>query len=148
MAASDIPVLVKHMALAIYEKEYVKGSKITRIVHSMNIARGRLVEYGFLYPGSEHGPPSNIRLTLKGHKQNNKHIRELASKWTTAKWDKLYKMISEGIEEDEEGSDTLGPSSKKSGKARDSKKKQIRATKIAKKTKKPRIKRAKKAKKA
>lgn len=149
MAQVNIPTLVKHVALAIYETGYIKGSKITRIVHSLNIARGRLVEYGFLMPGSQYGSPANIKLTTKGKKRNVKHQRELAGRHTTKQWDKLYALILEGMEEEDgDGATTeVMPPVARPKRTALKKQQRRRATKRTQRASKPKVKRSK-AKKA
>lgn len=111
MAEADIPVLVKHMALAIYESGDIPGPKLQVIQRSLLIARHRLVQYGFLLPGSEVGGTENIRMTGKGLQRNAVHIRELGSKGTTKRWDQLYELIAEeeGADEDIDGDGSMTP---------------------------------------
>lgn len=102
MPASKIPFLVKHVALAIYESGDVKGSTPTqKITGAMDIARHRLVEYGFLYPGSQTGPVENMKLTAKGLERERKH-KYHGPKTKNQKFDKLYELISPAQEEAEE----------------------------------------------
>jgi len=153
MAEADIPILVKHCALAIYEDGYVKGSKIHRVLHSFNIARGRLTEYGFLKAGSDAGPAANIELTAKGLKSESKHKRELGSKHATKKWDRLYALLEETTEEqDDDAADAaadavIGAMALPTRDARLSERKR-RVARAAKHGPRPRTRRAKKARKA
>ena len=101
MAIADIPVLVKHCALAIYEDHYVFGTKYRQVLGAFAIARHRLVEYGLLKKGSEKGTPDKIKLTAKGMKREAIHLRESDGQLKTMKWDKLYMMIAAVMEFDE-----------------------------------------------
>lgn len=93
MSAADIPTLVKHMALAIYEDGYGDGSKDQKIWHCLDAARWRLVEYGFLRSGSQHGQVSNIVLTAKGRVRDRQHKNESAFARKELKFNKLYDLI-------------------------------------------------------
>jgi len=101
MAKATVPFLVKHVALAIYESGDVHGSsKVQKITGAMDIARHRLVEYGFLRRGSEKGAVDQIHLTPKGLERERKHkFHGPAAK--NKKFDLLYGLISAV---DEEGS--------------------------------------------
>ena len=146
MAEVDIPVLVKHVALAIYESGDVHGEKFKKIVTSLQIARGRLVEYGFLQPGSEHGPPDNIRMTVKGVRRNLKHVMESGGKKKTHRWDRLYALISEGMEDgDSDGEDELAEQDQApSTPSRTEARRRKRLTNVAKRAPRPRVGKARK----
>jgi hypothetical protein len=154
MAKVGIPVLVKHCALAIYKSKYAQGSKIQQIQQSFDIARSRLVEYGFLKKGSETGSPEDIKLTGKGHHRESKHRREVGGKKKTKAWDDLYALIQEEVEEepgDESADEEVSPfgGNKRAIRAQQKKKRLAKAARSAPKPK-PRTKRrtVKKAKKA
>jgi hypothetical protein len=99
MAVSDIPVLVKHCALAIFKSGDVVGDAFKKTQDSFKIARHRLTEYGFLVEGSQLGGPENIRLTGKGHTAESRHRRESDNSSKVAQWDKLYALIQEDAED-------------------------------------------------
>lgn len=140
MAQAKIPILVKHMALAIYKDDYLKGEKkVDRVYQSLLIARSRLVEYGFLKPGSEQGGPENIKMTPRGARREQEHLREWGGKTRTKQWDQLYKLIQEAVEEEsDEGA--MDPDAQAFGvppRTVTDKKKQIRHAKAAKSRSKP-----------
>lgn len=74
--APTIPNLVKHCVVAIVKGGTVQGSLKDKFLGAWNIARSRLVEYGFLRSGSETGPASKIKLTAKGEKREREHTSE------------------------------------------------------------------------
>jgi hypothetical protein len=149
MAASDLPVLVKHCALAIYKSGDVRGSGIEKTLGALDIARHRLTEYGFLKSGSEAGEPSKIRLTAKGLKAEARHLREVGSRPKTRAWDKLYRLTM--VAEEEEAADgamTDGPEAYippgPQGAAARKKQEQVRRARTAKRrTRRARVPRAK-----
>jgi hypothetical protein len=91
--AEKIPILVQHVALAIYESGDVSGSPTLRMTGAMDIARHRLVEYGFLRLGSEKGSVDSIRLTAKGSRRDAHH-RGHGGKEKYEKFAKLYALIA------------------------------------------------------
>jgi len=93
MQASDLPDLLKHMALVIYAKGYVRGTKIEQLAESLTIARRQLAHWGYLTAGSAKGPLSNIMLTGKGRARTMKHKREKGGAFKTAQFDALYAPI-------------------------------------------------------
>lgn len=100
MAEADIPILVKHVALAVYKSGDLKGNKFQKVLAAFDIARSRLVEYGFLTKTSNLGGPDNIKLTGKGHKREAYHRHEGGlGKVKTRHWDDLYALIQEAVEE-------------------------------------------------
>ena len=153
MAADGIPVLVKHVALAVYKSGDVKGSNtLEKVLGAFDIARHRLTEYGFLKKGSEKGDPSKIKLTAKGHKAESKHRREVGGQVKTKEWDKLYSLIAEAEEEPEDdgsmiGDNRLAGAVAGAGPQVRKKQEQVRRAKVAKRrTRRARVPRAKKAK--
>jgi hypothetical protein len=151
MANVDVPWLVRHCALAIYKDGYVQGSQIRRVLHSFNIARGRLVEYGFLKQGSEKGGPENIKLTRRGVRREARHRREMDGSTKTAQWDKLYSLIQEGIELDEEGYKELLSDLKVEAvpsRQRRAVQRRVRLVKAARAASRPRVRRSRRAKRA
>jgi hypothetical protein len=101
-----IPVLVKHCALAIYKSGYCSGTLVEQVQQSFDIAVGRLIEYGFLWKNAGKVSPEKIKLRAKGQKAEARHQREKGGKVKTAQWDKLYKLIQEEVEEDEDSGAT------------------------------------------
>lgn len=101
MPAKQIPVLVKHCALAIYKSGYCTGTKVERVQESLDIAVSRLVEYGFLWKNSGKVTPEKIKLKTKGQKAENRHRRERGGSVKTQAWNVLYKLIQEEVEEPE-----------------------------------------------
>lgn len=150
MAKQDIPILVKHMALAIFKSGSLTGTVFDKATSAFNIARHRLVEYGFLTKGSELGPPENIKLTGKGHKGEAKHRRESDARKKVKEWDKLYSLISEA-EEEEPDEGAMSPEAEPEGfppapATRRSQRRQRRARVAKRRTRRARVPRAKKAK--
>jgi len=101
MAKADMPVLVKHCALAIYKSGYCSGTKVEKVQQALRIAVSRLVEYGFLWKNAGKVAPEKIKLRAKGQKAESRHRREKGGKVKTAEWDALYKLTQEEAEEDE-----------------------------------------------
>jgi hypothetical protein len=101
MPAKQMPVLVKHCALAIYESGYCSGSPVEKVQQALDIAIGRLIQYGFLWKNAGKVAPEKINLTTKGRKAEARHRREGDGKTKTDKWNALYKLIQEEAEEDE-----------------------------------------------
>lgn len=105
MPAKQMPVLVKHCALAIYKSGYCTGTKVERVQESLDIAVSRLTEYGFLWKGSGtvEGKvvPERLKLRTKGAKAENRHRREKDGIVKTRAWNILYKLIQEEVEEPE-----------------------------------------------
>ena len=92
MAASDVPALVKHTTMAIYEK--IKGQpEKERAVSAWNIARARLVEYGYLTKGSESAKSTGVRLTSKGILRNRKHRLEPKNPVIDREFEELFEHI-------------------------------------------------------
>jgi len=102
--ATLVPFLVKHVAMAIYESGDVHGKSPTqKITGALDIARHRLVEYGFLRKGSETGPVEEIRLTVKGLKREQKH-KYHGPKTKNQKFDRLFDLIADAHDSDEDES--------------------------------------------
>lgn len=99
MAAADVPHLVKHNTLAIWRDGKIGGGKRERFVSAWNIARARLVEYGFLVSGSEKGKSEDIRLTSKGAAREAFHAREPGGKTKSMLFDQMFRWIELGEEE-------------------------------------------------
>ena len=99
MANLVLPELLKHMALAIYAKGYVRGTKIQQLVESLNIARGQLAAWGYLTAGSAKGPLTKVKLTGKGAARTAHHRKEKGGRVKTATFDVLYAPILEAYEQ-------------------------------------------------
>jgi hypothetical protein len=99
MPKNRVPILVKHCAVAIFkEGKGIKGStKEERFKSSLEVARHRLVEYGFLMRGSEEGDPNDIKLTSKGRVREAYHARERGGRRKNTLFDKMYKWIENEI---------------------------------------------------
>lgn len=83
---SEIPVLVKHVALAIFNKRGVKGPKAFEA--AMEIALAHLKDSGYLSAATL--KPLNIRLTGKGQQRNRLHLRE--SRHKSLSFDRLFEQ--------------------------------------------------------
>jgi hypothetical protein len=94
MPSADFPALLKHMALAIYNKGYVSGSPERKLVHSLEISISKLVEWGYLEKRSVAGPP--FFLTQKGRRREIAHLLEDPKK--SKNFDTLYGLIEEAFE--------------------------------------------------
>jgi len=101
MPAKQMPVLVKHCALAIHESGYGSGTPVEKVQQALDIAIRRLIEYGFLWKNAGKVAPEKINLTAKGKKAEARHRRESDGKVKTDKWNALYKLIQEEAEEDD-----------------------------------------------
>jgi hypothetical protein len=91
MSASDVPSLVKHCVVAIWKD--LSGGSQSRFVSAWNIARSRLVEYGYLAEGSQNADSSDIKLTSKGAKRSGEHRREPGAKSKEALFDKMFHWL-------------------------------------------------------
>lgn len=100
MADFQIPILVKHVTLAIYREGGLHASWREKFRKSLDIARARLVEYGFLRNGSEEGPVENIVLTAKGLRQDHQHRREHDMARKNRDFDRYYRHIELAYRED------------------------------------------------
>lgn len=88
MGLVNIPILVKHVTIAIWTKQ---GKVPARFHEAFDIARSQLVKQGYLAPGSQLGPAERIRLTSAGVKRNRKHLREGAHK--NREFDRVYEKL-------------------------------------------------------
>lgn len=100
MPAKQMPVLVKHCALAIYKSGDIAGVGVEKVQGALNVAVSRLMEYGFLWKNSGKVSPEKIKLTAKGMRAESRHRREKDAKLKTDQWNDLYKLIQEEAEED------------------------------------------------
>lgn len=133
-----VPVLVKHMALAIYKNKFggssdgqgggglntLEGDRTSKAAptgknfkESFAIARGLLADYKHLTPGSKNGPIGKIHLTTSGRLFESKHRREQGSGKKSAAFDALYmKFIAPPTDKPsgkaQAGAQKLSPSAK------------------------------------
>jgi hypothetical protein len=99
MAATKIPALLKHMTVAIFKKGGIDGStEKDQFISAWNIARFRLVQYGFLAEGSQEGEVSKMRLTGKGLKREAEHRRESDRGQKEVLFDKMFAALEPGEE--------------------------------------------------
>lgn len=96
---APIPVFVKHVAMAIYKGPYLVGTPpVRKFLAALDIARSRLVEWGYLKVGSERGDPTKMVLTSAGMKKEQEHSKEGAEgKQKNEHFDKLYALVAEGL---------------------------------------------------
>lgn len=103
-----IPLLVKHMTLAIYDHKFggVDGrtdlntkdadrtskspKRRSNFAEAFAIARGRLVDFRHLSPSSKEGPVGKITLTSSGRQLDMNHKREAGGAKKTKRFDMLY----------------------------------------------------------
>lgn len=96
MPKNRVPVVVKHMTIAILKKGGIEGdTEEAQFISAWNIARFRLVEYGHLTPESYPGPPDKIKLTSKGKKLETKHLREGGRPQKENLFDRLFESVAE-----------------------------------------------------
>jgi len=88
MARNTVPVIVKHMTVAIMKKGYSFDV-------ALEIARARLMEWGYLHRGADQGDANSIRLTSKGVKKNQTHLRESGGLRKSMTFDKLFESVQQ-----------------------------------------------------
>lgn len=93
MPTSDVPHLLKHCTIAIWRDGKISGGKQERFVSAWNIARSRLVEYGYLTKGSETGTTARIHLTSKGVQRESFHSREPGGKTKSMLFDQMFRWV-------------------------------------------------------
>lgn len=150
MPAKQMPVLVKHCALAIYKSGYCQGTKVGKVQQALDIAVSRLVEYGFLWKNAGKATPEKIKLKAKGQKAESRHRREKDGILKTQAWNALYKLIQEEAEEDEGSGATSDDAEPVVAEAHESRKQQRRRrlAKVARSSARRKPKRVKRAKRA
>lgn len=89
-----LPVLLRHMALAVFLK--MRGGEQKRFMAAMEISRARLVELRHLTPPSKEGPLERIQLTSSGMKLERVHMKEGGAK--NAKFKLLYEKYRANLE--------------------------------------------------
>jgi hypothetical protein len=87
---ASIPRLVIETTMAIFEK------RKHAFPAAFGIARGTLMQNGFLQRGSDVGPPENIKLTGKGMKRDREMQRRAARR--VAAFNRLYEKYEEMID--------------------------------------------------
>lgn len=92
MSASNVPAIVKHAVVAIHGKLTGQAAK-ERAISAWNIARARLVEYGYLTKGSENASSEGITLTPKGTLRNRKHRLEAKNPAVDQEFSALFEHI-------------------------------------------------------
>lgn len=70
----DIPALVRHSTLAIYNKS--TGGGPDGFIKALRISRDTLAKQGYVYHGQKKAVLQDIKLTGKGWLQNRKHEQE------------------------------------------------------------------------
>lgn len=96
MDLAQIPAILKHMTVAVYFRKDVKGSYKKKFIRAFAIARGSLVNNGYLYRGGEKNPPKMIRLTASGEALNRKHSNE--GRWKNQIFNDLFTELQSEIE--------------------------------------------------
>lgn len=84
----DLPNLLKHMTLAIYESGDAKGTSAERFVWALGVARRQLIRMGHMTASSEFVSLNEVALTVTGRALEMKHRREPATK--SRRFDALY----------------------------------------------------------
>lgn len=90
----DLPDLVKHMTLAIFNK--IPGTEKKRFLVALEITRSQLVTFGHLKSGAERGPISDIVMTEKGRSYNRRHRAEGPKKGK--EFVKLYNRYQKAVD--------------------------------------------------
>jgi hypothetical protein len=104
-----IPVVVKHMTLKIYDHKFngtdagltAQGAeraakpapRKSNFEEAFNMARGWLVTYRHLTPGSRNGPVGKITLTATGRRIESEHRREAGGDKKTKRFNLLYEKF-------------------------------------------------------
>ena len=74
MKWQDVPALVRHSTLAIYNKSTGGGAE--GFIKALRISRDTLAKQGYVYHGKGLAVLEEIKLTGKGWLQNRKHMEE------------------------------------------------------------------------
>lgn len=74
MKWQDVPALVRHSTLAIYNKS--TGGGADGFIKALRISRDTLAKQGYVYYGQKKAVLEDIKLTGKGWLQNRKHEAE------------------------------------------------------------------------
>jgi hypothetical protein len=101
---SSVPDILKHMTLAIFNTRGVRGrGQKGKFSAAFEIARHRLVEYGYLRKGAEKDDAKEFPLTPEGMKREQVHRKEGRRK--ALQFDALFKKVFKGEKSgDEKGS--------------------------------------------
>jgi hypothetical protein len=96
MSKNRVPLLVKHMTMAILKKGGIDGgTQKEQFISAWNIARARLTQYGMLKGGSDKGPASTIVLTGRGEKREVVHRRESGRSNKEQMFDSLFSVLQD-----------------------------------------------------
>ena len=88
----DVPALVRHSTVAIYNKS--TGGGPDGFIKALRIARDTLAKHGYVYHGAKLAVLQDIQLTGKGWLRNQKHLAEgKAGEAKDLQFAKLWKMI-------------------------------------------------------
>ena len=101
LPSDDIPIIVKHCALAVFRRAKIHGPQSSRVLQAYEIAKAHLTRYGYLIHESR-SVEGDLQLTQKGQSRNMKHMLEEAhASGKAALFDVLYKQATEGGGENE-----------------------------------------------
>lgn len=94
----DVPALVRHVTLAVYNKSTAGGPD--GFIRALRIARDVLAKHGYLYHGAKLAVLEDIRLTGKGWHRNQMHLREgFEGAYKDLEFARLFKMIEPRLRE-------------------------------------------------
>jgi hypothetical protein len=98
MKWQDIPALVRHSTLAIYNKSTGGGAE--GFIKALRISRDTLAKQGYVYHGQKMAVLEEIKLTGKGWLQNRKHMQEGKSgEMKDREFARLWKLIEPKLAE-------------------------------------------------
>lgn len=100
-----IPLLVKHMTVAVFDKEHLSDDRIEKFRQAFAIARSRCAKYGLIGADGIEGAVENIALTAKGSAKESAHRREQGAK--SELFDSLLELL-QGRELAEKAKDAAG----------------------------------------
>ena len=108
------------MTLAIMHKVPSPGDELDHFSECLKAARGRLTKWGYLAAGSDQGPATSMRLTMKGIIRNQSHERE--GKGKSEQFDHLYvQLMEKGKDKEADGYNPDTPPEDKTDKTKISK---------------------------
>lgn len=79
LGPNDIPVIVQHMALAIFTEGKLTGPRHVRFQHALRIALGRCQQYGFVVGTMRFDDATRIELTQQGALRSRTHAKEVGA---------------------------------------------------------------------
>lgn len=91
MPPPAVPSLVKHMTVAIFEKDSSSGDRVERFEKAFTIARSRCVTYDLIGPEGR-DDETKIALTAKGSHNENDRRRKPGGREKDALFDALYAL--------------------------------------------------------